>query len=553
MKKDFIALLVGNEGLLLAEVAKGRVTHHRIAMAGDETALARLRQHLRESRKPVRVLVDILEQSYRKETLPPVSALDRGKLIQRRLDFAFPNVESRAALRLAAATAAEGGGRHHYLFAALPRSKEWTEWEQFINASGAKVASVSLLPVEAVSLVNRIWLSMDIPRDEGVEAAPWTLFVARQRTGGFRQIVTRDGELALTRLTPNIADAGDAKAVALEIAAEIEASLGYLKRLGYLPGHGLDIIVIGEEPLARALSHLTLPARHLRVISAVEAGRRLGLGEVTLSDSGEADLLLLAGFAKRRKPKLDLRSDSWRKAAAGRSLMGWAWASQALALLAVAVFALLVMWHKGAVEADTERIKRDALDYNSRYDQMQADAGPLPAGPGVMLGAFDADSRLAARAGLPDGVLDAVRLALGSDIALDELHWSEPPPPAGRRGRAGEPQRYTMTLTLNMGAVDDPAEALRLTELTADRLAALLPTAESVRVTRQPMNSGPEGRFTSSTQSGGTGPTEWARGRYTEITVTGVSAARPGRERGWWSPVLSLARGEAAQDAAAGE
>ena len=52
-------------------------------------------------RCPLLVVGDLLEQSYRKEAVPRLNRFDRGKVLKRRLERAFPETPLKAALRLA--------------------------------------------------------------------------------------------------------------------------------------------------------------------------------------------------------------------------------------------------------------------------------------------------------------------------------------------------------------------------------------------------------------------------------------------------------------------
>src|SRR5262245_61593551 len=50
--------------------------------------------------KPVLILNDMVEQHYRKERVPKVSALDKANVLQRKLNVAFPGYPVKAALLL---------------------------------------------------------------------------------------------------------------------------------------------------------------------------------------------------------------------------------------------------------------------------------------------------------------------------------------------------------------------------------------------------------------------------------------------------------------------
>ena len=61
----------------------------------------------------------------------------------------------------------------------------------------------------------------------------WTIFIGQNRSGGLRQIVTKGGELALTRITPIVETNEDIELWTGDIFREYQATMTYLSRFGY--------------------------------------------------------------------------------------------------------------------------------------------------------------------------------------------------------------------------------------------------------------------------------------------------------------------------------
>ena len=119
--------MVGNEGAVLAYVKAGIVERHWAVASDDDVALEGLVEALREeSQVPVTLLANVLEQTYRQETVPRVSILDRQKALKRKLQLVFPTHDMKAAMSLGDKPGAKGERR--YLFAALPSSPELERW-----------------------------------------------------------------------------------------------------------------------------------------------------------------------------------------------------------------------------------------------------------------------------------------------------------------------------------------------------------------------------------------------------------------------------------------
>ena len=138
-------LVIGNAGAVLSYVAAGRVHRRWLINEIDDTSLEEMAKELDKRRRvPLSVLVDVLEQSYRKETIPPVSVLDRRKVLQRRLNIAYPAFDIKAAIRLDEKIGERGDPA--YLFVALPSSPELELWIAFLHSVGNPITSVAMLP-----------------------------------------------------------------------------------------------------------------------------------------------------------------------------------------------------------------------------------------------------------------------------------------------------------------------------------------------------------------------------------------------------------------------
>ena len=129
--------------------------------AGRQAAMARL--HTLDEKTfggcHLSVLVDSIEQTYRREELPAGNALDRRRIVERRLDVAFPATPLRRAIPLrarepsgTARTAPEKpDGRLPYLFAALPPNDDLEHWCGTLPTLDRPVEGLGLLPLETAA------------------------------------------------------------------------------------------------------------------------------------------------------------------------------------------------------------------------------------------------------------------------------------------------------------------------------------------------------------------------------------------------------------------
>lgn len=272
--------------------------------------------------KPVMILNDMVEQHYRKERIPKVSPLDKPTVLRRRLQNAFQSHPVRAALPLkdkALAMRAEGGSMAPsgtaYLFAALPMSDPLKKTIGAVRASLAQVDGFCLLPVENASMVHALSkkLSAKVGRPH-----KWTLFMGQHHNGGLRQIVTRDGELALTRMTPISDNDSDADNWARDVIGEFKATMGYLTRFGFDAHDGINIIIIcGNTPTDKIEEELGREGT-LHLLSSLDAAETLGLSIGQQDDVRYADPLHAAWVGRKRALLLPLTTPALEKIARPR-------------------------------------------------------------------------------------------------------------------------------------------------------------------------------------------------------------------------------------------
>ena len=94
-------LIIGNAGAVLSYIVSGQVHARWSVSSADAESLRTIAEALNKRRgAPLTVLFDILEQSYRREAIPPVGVMDRSKVLKRRLTIAYPNFDIKAALAL---------------------------------------------------------------------------------------------------------------------------------------------------------------------------------------------------------------------------------------------------------------------------------------------------------------------------------------------------------------------------------------------------------------------------------------------------------------------
>ncbi len=434
--RSFI-LLVGDDGALLVP-PRGLNFHVKAEPESILETLARF------PRAPVIILADTLAQDYKIETLPPLSFFDRRKLIVRRLAQAFPHK------RLKNAQKRKNGA---FLFYAADENTPLGTWLDIIDKTRRAPVTVSLLPAESASLISRL-------APETKEG--WSLLLSAQQTGGFRQIVAKNGEIIFTRLTPPLPPMTHPDFIAETLAQDVKATRSYLLRAGLAENAPLSFVALLPRPLHEALKKQALPISSFSFLTPEEAACKLSFPPQTETS---ADLLHALWFQTKRKPSTSLvRPD--RAAAAKETLVrrtSLALASflfmLALGLAGARSFELFTLSAKNR-ETQNE-IAALAQRIETSRDALLAEAAPLE-----RLRLASARRRLyETRREGPDSILPLIDAALGPEARAKTLIWKD--------------GALTLDLALKDDGLTGSLEELSQNEITRrfDDIAAFLRTS----------------------------------------------------------------------------
>lgn len=265
--------------------------------------------------KSIVLLNDMVEQHYRKERVPKISAMDRANLIKRRLTAAFPTYPIRAALKLKEKPPQQNtqlAPGDIYLFGAVPLSANISNSLAAVKKTHATLSGFALLPVESSGMVQAISKKLTKPIDK---QSVWTVFVGQHRNGGLRQIVTKNGELALTRMTPLMDSTGQGEQWAFEVAGEIKGTMGYLSRFGFDQRDGLDVIVIASNAAAESITSKIDFDCNLHVLTNTEAAGHLKLSLGPQDTQHYADAIHVSWTARKSALAMSLQSPQLNKIA----------------------------------------------------------------------------------------------------------------------------------------------------------------------------------------------------------------------------------------------
>ncbi|MCB9982101.1 MAG: hypothetical protein H6861_00275 [Rhodospirillales bacterium] len=261
-------------------------------------------------KKSVLILNDMVEQHYRKERVvrTGVGMVDKSAMVKRKLNVAFPNYPVRAAFPLKEKLPKTDmqPAAYIYIFAAVAGNDQITKTMESTKKSMASVAAFCLLPVESSDMVKA--LSLKLGTKKGRKKNIWSVFIGQHRNGSLRQVLTKNGELALTRMSPVRDKDDDPQAWAHDLYQEFQSTISYLSRFGYDPSDGLDVIVIANPAPAEALRNIFDEKYDLHILGASEAARTLGINIGRQDDDRYADVLHVAWAGRKGRFILPMKA-----------------------------------------------------------------------------------------------------------------------------------------------------------------------------------------------------------------------------------------------------
>lgn len=432
--------MIGDEGAILVYLENGAVVRRLFASSSSpEHTLSFIELLKAHPGAPIYVLVDMMDQSYVRHALPPVTQMGLGKLVQRRLDRDFSKEDIKGALNLG--REAEGRKDWNFLLISLSHSETLKGWLGLIYELPNRFAGIYLVPVEAEIFIRqldgalgskniRIKEQAPAPQSLKDSAAPdtaqeaaqpaqatkkkkisdikipmpklpsisltkkkkkgraktavesehsqWQILVCHNKVGGFRQVVLKNGKLIFTRLTQAVNES-QPEVLAGNVEQEVLNTIEYLKRLSYNPKNGLDIYIIVSQEIKSAVSVLRFGATNAHVLTPFEASELLQLKQAVLSGDRFADVVLATAFGVTKKNRLQLNSNysaSIKKLESALTTMRAAAAVAIIALIGYTGYNFISMQ---GLSSDNESLLKDKRNKEETLATLHTVSEQLPA------------------------------------------------------------------------------------------------------------------------------------------------------------------------------
>jgi hypothetical protein len=253
-------LMVGDEGGILVKL-QGKVVVSRLFSASpDVGSLHKFEEELKSHPKaPIMLLFDMMDQTYVRQTLPPVSSFSLDGIITRKLnkDFAADDIKGYVILDR------EKTGRKdwNYLIVSISNNLILQKWLSFVVERNNPFRGIGLLPLEAQNFIQAYEkvFTKQIDKKRKTSSYEWQILVSHNKVGGFRQVVLRNNRLIFTRMAQPFGESAP-DVIAGNIEQEMINTLEYLKRLGLQDPNTISIVIMASEEIKNALDPKNIKA-----------------------------------------------------------------------------------------------------------------------------------------------------------------------------------------------------------------------------------------------------------------------------------------------------
>jgi hypothetical protein len=379
---------------------------------------------------PIYLLVDVIEEDFRNETIPHILGKDRQALIQRKLNQLLRG----SAYRHASLQGRESEGRRDdkLLMTGLTNEELLAPWVERISKRKLPIAGIYSLPLLSQVLVKRLDLG-----------APHLLLITRQASG-LRQSYFQDGHIKFSRLT--LLGPDDMNAMQAAVGREASRTQQYLNSLRLLPrDQVLEVAMLCGERFHPQMESMNNPAMHFRFLPLAEVAAQVGL-KAREEELG-SELLYLHLLGKFPPPQHYAPPELlWHsKLLRIRSVM-----------LAFTTAVICGMSYVAALNFDKalddyrqgENLSREAQNLQTQYLAIKNTFPPTPASAEDMQGAVELVEAAYRHDITPQPLLEAISRALEAAPALkiNQLQWTvsgnsegSTSPPPNAKGEAAKP------------------------------------------------------------------------------------------------------------------
>lgn len=439
-------LSIGDEGSILTCFEKRKLVKRVFV---NSPASSEYLEMLKSAPKaPIYILVDVVDQAYIQHTLPPVSSMNVGKLVSRKLAKDFDDIDIKAAISMGRDK--EGRKEWHYLFVSVRNIPPFSDWLDAVSNLPNPFKGIYLVPLESMYYLKD--LQRVTALEKGVKPSGWQILVSHNRVGGFRQVVFRNNKIIFTRIAQPIGGQ-TADVVAGNIEQETLNTIEYIRRLGYDDSEGLDVFIVASTEVKAVLELNALPATSRTVMTPSEIAMKLALENAAEDKDRFGDVVAAAHFIASKKHALKLGTPYTKKLGgivlANKALR----AAGVLGVIGMLGFTGYSFLQNGSVKEEIARLEREQQAQRQKFEAEKTRRQKFEQSPDMIIAMAGMDETLSRHSFLPLDFIESFSKAttedtLAKDLAIN-IAEEEPQPLSGTANIVFPPSETGIDRTLD--------------------------------------------------------------------------------------------------------
>lgn len=429
------------------------------------------------------LLVDLIEEDFRQETVPHLIGGKRNALLQRKFEQFYRATPFRQATLLQR----QKGGRRDddMLFSALTNPALIVPWLDIMLAQRVPLVGIYSVPQISAPLVK------DHPSSH-------LLLISWEKYSGLRQTYFSDHRLQISRLTPITADVSFHQAVVTELGRTYQ----YLKSLSLLPaGQTLDVRLMGHHrDLVDLQMELPRDAdMRYEFVDLAQVAKQFRI-DYDFADSDASQVFLHQLVAEPPKAHYaNAEHTRYNMLCRLRSALNW---GSAALLLSSLLLAAAGIWQSSSDAGEAAELKAQAMRTQEEIRNITLSFPATKTPASDMKSAVQIMRKLNRYGQIPDEVLRPLSATLDRypQVELDGLAWhTDASEPVADNTLADVPARIVTLDGRLTGFAGDYRAALNYLE---DFRGALGAQGYQVTVLRRPLDVSPTGSISDQREAG---------------------------------------------------
>lgn len=336
---------IGDDGTILVYYKAGAVQGRWFASDASPENIDVFQKALAtDTNAPVLILLDTIDQTYSQQNLPPVSKMNLGGLLKRRIRREFGDIPLKGSYLLGKSDSKEW----EFMLYAIEQSETVEAWINFVLMQNNRPAGIRVMPLEMTSLIETSYRLYCAKRNIlSLNDCQWKFIVSHNKVSGFRQVITRSGKMVFTRLGQPLEGGADVQAGMIE--QEISSTIEYLKRIGLKSVDDLHLHVIASEDIIRIIDLHKLGLDSKMMTTPYDLSVQFGWENICEEEDRFADIFLSIFALANKKTIANLWTkplEKFKKLHMVRPYLRGAGALIAIAALGYTGFSGYTWWEK---------------------------------------------------------------------------------------------------------------------------------------------------------------------------------------------------------------